>query len=185
MAVVSVMVPTREDPPVPSSWPTPLLLRRARVTIERVMTDNALNYRRSNVSRRTLERLSIAHRRTANYRPRTNGKAERFNRTLLEEFAYRELFTSNDARSAALGPWVDSYKINRPHTAIGGLTPVQRLIRNADGNHTWLLERVTGSLGGRIPTPRSERVAPRGSLPSSPGMEATRRRPPRGRYPTA
>jgi transposase InsO family protein len=105
------------------------------VTIERVMTDNALNYRRSKDFRATLERLNIAHRRTANCRPQTNGKAERFNRTLLEEFAYKELFTSNTARSEALGPWVDSYNASRPHTAIGGLTPLQRLVNNADGNH--------------------------------------------------
>jgi transposase InsO family protein len=68
------------------------------------MTDNAMNYRRSNNFRQTLERLRIAHRRTVNYRPQTNGKAERFNRTLLEEFAYKELFSSNQARSAAPGP---------------------------------------------------------------------------------
>ena len=106
------------------------------VTIERVMTDNARNYRTSRVFQSKLENLRIAHRRTANYRPQTNGKAERFNRTLLEEFAYKELFVTNDARSEALGPWVDSYNAERPHTAIGGLTPLQRLVNNADGNHT-------------------------------------------------
>lgn len=97
------------------------------VTIERVMTDNAMNYRRSNDFRQTLEDLGIAHRRTPSYRPQTNGKAERFNRTILEEFAYKELFLTNDARSAALEPWVDSYNATRPHTAIGGLTPLERL----------------------------------------------------------
>lgn len=106
------------------------------VAIERIMTDNAMNYRRSKDFRATLERLGIAHRRTASYRPQTNGKAERFNRTLLEEFAYKDLFTSNAARSAALGPWVDSYNADRPHTAIGGLTPLQRLVNNAGGNHS-------------------------------------------------
>ncbi len=105
------------------------------VRIERVMTDNARNYRTSKVFQDTLRTLGIAHRRTANYRPQTNGKAERFNRTLLEEFAYKELFTSNAARTAALGPWVDSYNVARPHTAINGLTPLQRLVNNVDGNH--------------------------------------------------
>jgi transposase InsO family protein len=105
------------------------------VTIERVMTDNALNYRRSRDFKTTFDRLGIAHRRKASYRPQTNGKAERFNRTLLEEFAYKEPFTSNGARSAALGPWVEAYNADRPHTAIGGLTPLQRLVNNADGNH--------------------------------------------------
>jgi transposase InsO family protein len=106
------------------------------IFIERVMTDNALNYRRSKVFQAQLTDLGIGHRRTANYRPQTNGKAERFNRTLLEEFAYKELFLTNEARSAALGPWVDSYNADRPHTAIGGLSPIQRLVNNADGNHT-------------------------------------------------
>jgi transposase InsO family protein len=88
------------------------------VQIERVMTDNARNYRTSRVFQEMLRTLGIAHRRTANYRPQTNGKAARFNRTLLEEFAYKELFTSNEARSAALGPWVASYNAARSHTAI-------------------------------------------------------------------
>jgi transposase InsO family protein len=105
------------------------------VSIERVMTDNALNYRRSKDFQETLDRLGISHKRTRIYRPQTNGKAERFNRTLLEEFAYKELFLTNEARSAALEPWVHSYNANRPHTAIGGLSPLQRIVNKADGNH--------------------------------------------------
>jgi transposase InsO family protein len=97
------------------------------VSIERVMTDNAMNYRRSRDFRRVLEDIGAAHRRTAPYRPQTNGKAERFNRTLLEEFAYKTLFTTNAQRQTELPAWVDSYNAARPHTAIGGLTPLQRL----------------------------------------------------------
>lgn len=97
------------------------------VAIERVMTDNAWNYRRSKDVRQVLTQLGAGHRLTRSYRPQTNGKAERFNRTLLEEFAYKTLFTSNDERLAALPLWVDSYNEARPHTAIGGLTPLQRL----------------------------------------------------------
>ncbi len=67
------------------------------VGVERIMTDNARNYRTSRMFQDQLKDLGIAHRRTANYRPQTNGKAERFNRTLLEEFAYKELFTTNQA----------------------------------------------------------------------------------------
>jgi hypothetical protein len=63
-------------------------------TIERVMNDYARNYTPSLVFRRTLEDLGISHRRTRLYLPQTKGKAERFNRTLLE-FAYKSLFTSN------------------------------------------------------------------------------------------
>ncbi len=105
------------------------------VTIERVMTDNARNYRTSRVFQDALAGSGIVHKRTAFYRPQTNGKAERFNRTLLEEFAYKELFLTNAERSAALAPWVDSYNATRPHTAIAGLTPLKRLVNNADGNH--------------------------------------------------
>jgi transposase InsO family protein len=97
------------------------------VTIERVMTDNARNYTPSTVFKKALADLGISHRRTRLYRPKTNGKAERFNRTLLEEFAYKTLFTSNDQRTKALGPWLGFYNGERPHTAIGGLTPLQRL----------------------------------------------------------
>jgi transposase InsO family protein len=97
------------------------------VTIERVMTDNALNYTRSTAFQNTLAELGIRHKRTRFRRPQTNGKAERFNRTLLEEFAYKTLFTSNEQRLDALGPWLDSYNAGRPHTAIGGFTPLQRL----------------------------------------------------------
>jgi transposase InsO family protein len=97
------------------------------VTIERVMTDNALNYRRSTLFKNALNDLGISHKRTRFRRPQTNGKAERFNRTLLEEFAYKTLFTSNEQRLDALVPWLDTYNSNRPHTAIGGLSPLQRL----------------------------------------------------------
>jgi len=83
-----------------------------------------------------LAALGVAHRRTANYRPQTNGKVERFNRTFLEEFAYQRLYETNTARLAALQPWVDSYNFERPHTALDGLTPSQRCVNNADGNHT-------------------------------------------------
>jgi transposase InsO family protein len=97
------------------------------ITIERVMTDNALSYTRSIAFRIALADLGISHKRTRARRPQTNGKAERFNRTLLEEFAYKTLFTSNEQRLDALSPWLDTYNSDRPHTAIGGLTPLQRL----------------------------------------------------------
>jgi transposase InsO family protein len=105
------------------------------VTVERVMTDNAMNYAKSGVFKAKLEGLGVAHRRTANYRPQTNGKVERFNRTLLEEFAYQRLYETNAARLAELQTWVDSYNYQRPHTALAGLTPSQRCVNNADGNH--------------------------------------------------
>jgi len=89
------------------------------ITIERVMTDNARNYTTAKIFKSALEDLGISHKRTRPRRPQTNGKAERFNRTLLEEFAYKTLFTSNQQRLDAMGPWLDTYNSNRPHTAIG------------------------------------------------------------------
>ena len=106
------------------------------VAIKEVMTDNARNYTVSRVFQEALTRVGATHIRTPRYHPQSNGKAERFNRTLLEEFAYKELFTQNDQRIKALGPWVDSYNGSRPHTAIGGLTPLERLVNDLDGNHT-------------------------------------------------
>ena len=104
------------------------------VEVEGVMTDNARNYV---VAKRFKEALGARrHLVTRPYRPQTNGKAERFNRTLLEEFAYKSLFKSNVQRTLALGPWLDSYNAERNHTAIGGLTPLQRLVNNADGTHS-------------------------------------------------
>jgi transposase InsO family protein len=97
------------------------------VTIERVMTDNARNYTTSAIFKKALADLGVGHKRTRIRRPQTNGKAERFNRTLLEEFAYKSLFTSNEERLDALSPWLETYNSQRPHTAIGGLTPLQRL----------------------------------------------------------
>lgn len=97
------------------------------VTVERVMTDNARNYTTSTLLKQALDDLGISHKRTRVRRPQTNGKPERFNRTLLEEFAYKSLFTSNEKRLHALGPWLTSYNSDRPHTAIGGLTPIQPL----------------------------------------------------------
>ncbi|MGH2649989.1 MAG: integrase core domain-containing protein, partial [Actinomycetota bacterium] len=59
--------------------------------------------------------------------PRANGKVERFNRTMLEEWAYVRLYTSNTERLRALGRWVAFYNHRRPHTALGGRPPVTRL----------------------------------------------------------
>jgi transposase InsO family protein len=95
--------------------------------VERVMTDRAKNYAEARVFAEALATIGAAHRTTRPYRPQTNGKVERFNRTMLDEWAYVRLYRSNEARTRALGPWLDTYNHRRPHTALGGLPPISRL----------------------------------------------------------
>jgi transposase InsO family protein len=84
----------------------------------------------------TAARLGIRLKRTRPYRPQTNGKVERYHRTLLDEWAYARLYRSNAERRRALGRFLDFYNHRRPHTALGGVTPMAVLINNVDGNHT-------------------------------------------------
>jgi transposase InsO family protein len=97
--------------------------------IERVMTDNALAYRRSSAWRQALTDLNAQPRFTGYYRPQTNGKAERFNRTLADEWAHVRPFTSSIDRAAALPGWLHTY--NRSHTP--GVHPPISRVNNAAG----------------------------------------------------
>ena len=104
------------------------------VAVERVMTDNGSAYR-SKLFAKALSQAGARHIRTRPYTPRTNGKAERFIQTSLREWAYARPYQSSDQRSAAIGPWTDSYNLNRPHAGIAGLTPWAR-VNNLLGNDT-------------------------------------------------
>ena len=94
--------------------------------IERLMTDNAWAYRYS------LRELCAAHGITQKFIkphcPWQNGKVERLNRTLTTEWAYRQVFTTNDERAAALAPWLKHYNNERRHSALGGKPPISRLL---------------------------------------------------------
>jgi hypothetical protein len=144
------------------------------VRIERVMTDNALNYTRSADFGAALAELGARHKRTRFYRPQTNDVwAERINRTLLDEWAYARAYGSNAERQAALPSFVDHYNNHRPHTALDGLTPMTVLVNNVSGNHSLTppvpacvnhLVRVTvGTLQGgtgKLPVPHRRSFGP-------------------------
>ena len=95
--------------------------------IDAVMTDNHWSYTRSNDVARALVELDADHVLIKAHCPWQNGKVERFNRTLQVEWAYRQVFTTNDERTAALAPWLDLYNTRRRHSALGGLPPISRL----------------------------------------------------------
>lgn len=93
--------------------------------IERIMTDNAYAYRYS--LREIVAALGARQVFIRPHCPWQNGKVERYNRTLQTEWAYREIFITNNARGAALAPWLEHYNNQRRHSAIGGKPPISRL----------------------------------------------------------
>lgn len=128
-----------------AAWPTPrssptrkaqqpsLSSRRAvefyagyGITVERVMTDNGSPYV-SHVHAQACRELRLRHLRTRPYRPRTNGKAERFIQTLQREWAYGRVFQTSAHRTAALEPWLTHYNFTRPHGALSHKPPGTRL----------------------------------------------------------
>jgi transposase InsO family protein len=96
------------------------------VRIERVITDNAFAYRNSAAFKAAVAAIGAQQRFIKPHCPWTNGKVERFNRTLQTEWAYRQPFTSNQHRAEALAPWLEHYNTERIHTGIGA-TPTSRL----------------------------------------------------------
>jgi transposase InsO family protein len=105
------------------------------IRIERVLTDNGKAYT-SAAFERAVESLEARHKRTRPYRPQTNGKAERFIKTLLAEWAYGRLYRTNTERLDALPTWVTYYNVERTHTSLGGITPMAALVNNLHGNHS-------------------------------------------------
>ena len=103
------------------------------IRIERVLTDNAWAYSK-NTWRDTCRDLGISPRWTRPWRPQTNGKVERFHRTLLDEWAYQRPYTSDHERREAFTDWLHWYNYHRPHTGIGGHPPASR-VTNLPGQH--------------------------------------------------
>ncbi|WP_309709217.1 IS481 family transposase [Pseudolysinimonas sp.] len=105
----------------------------AGFTVKAVMTDNGSCYRSRDFAAALGD--GVRHIRTRPYRPQTNGKVERFNRTLAAEWAYATTYLSNEARSATYPDWLEEYNHRRPHSALGGHTPACR-VHNLTGRYT-------------------------------------------------
>ena len=104
------------------------------ITVARVLTDNGSCYR-SRLWRNALTDAGITHKRTRPYRPQTNGKVERFNRTLLDEWAYAHPYKTETERREALPRWLHTYNHHRGHTALSGLPPASR-VPNLPGQYS-------------------------------------------------
>src|SRR3954465_5894911 len=107
--------------------------RRHGVRVERVLTDNGSCYR-ATIHALACRRLGIKHIRTRPYRPQTNGKAERFIRTLINGWAYGAIYGSSNERTTALDGWLWHYNHRRRHSALGHQPPVTRT--NLLGSYT-------------------------------------------------
>jgi transposase InsO family protein len=103
------------------------------ITVERVLTDNGSAYR-STIHSLACRALGLKHLRTRPYRPQTNGKAERFIRTMLAGWAYGAIYRSSHQRTAALPGWLEHYNYRRPHGSLSHQPPIGRL-RQLTGNN--------------------------------------------------
>jgi transposase InsO family protein len=104
------------------------------VTVERVLSDNGSCYK-SHAWRDACVDLQITHKRTRPYRPQTNGKIERFHRTLAQEWAFARHYPNERTRRSALPRWLHTYNHHRQHSAIGKVPPITRLT-NLPGQYT-------------------------------------------------
>ncbi len=132
----AVVVPVADERAESASWAVEQAISQfaeVGIRIERMLTDNGASYR-SHAYRDVLARYEIRHKRTRPFRPQTNGKAERFIQTLLNEWAYARPYRSNGDRLHALRRFVDFYNHGRPHTAISGLVP-RAAVNNVPEHH--------------------------------------------------
>ena len=97
------------------------------IVAKRLMTDNGFSYVKSRALRELLTHHEIRHLTTQPYRPRTNGKVERFHQTMAREWAYGLVYRSHRQRAQALPHWLDHYNRQRPHSSIGNRPPISRV----------------------------------------------------------
>lgn len=100
-----------------------------------MLTHNAFAYRKGLAWKNVLAELDAASKHTRPYRPQTNGKVERFNRTLLDEWAYLRPYSTNAERTAALTDFLHTYNHHRCHTALDGQPPITR-VNNPPGQYS-------------------------------------------------
>ena len=97
------------------------------IIAKRLMTDNGFSYARNRSCAELLDRHGIRHLTTKPYRPRTNGKVERFHQTMAREWAYGLAYRTSRHRAAALPHWIDNYNRQRPHSSLGDRPPISRV----------------------------------------------------------
>jgi transposase InsO family protein len=97
------------------------------VVAKRLMTDNGFSYVKNRSLAELLARRGIRHLTTQPYRPRTNGKVERFHQTMAREWAYGLAYRSHRQRNQALPHWLDHYNTRRPHSSLGDRPPISRV----------------------------------------------------------
>jgi transposase len=102
------------------------------ITVKRLMTDNGFSYVKNSTLRELLTREGIRHLTTEPYRPRTNGKVERFHQTMRREWAYGLSYRSHHQRNQALPHWLNHYNRTRPHSSLGDRPPISR-VHNVHG----------------------------------------------------
>ena len=107
---------------------------RHAITVERIMTDNGSAYR-AHAHRLACQQLGLKHLFTRPYRPRTNGKAERFIQTLTRSWARGRIYANSAERTAALDAWLNHYNFTRPHGSLSHKPPGSRLTK-APGNYS-------------------------------------------------
>lgn len=105
--------------------------RRRGIAVQRVLTDNGTGYRSKRFAT-AVRRCRVRARRTRPYTPRTNGKAERFIKTLLREWAYVMPYATSAQRHRALPGWLHRYNWHRRHDALGGVPPISRVVSRGD-----------------------------------------------------
>ncbi len=107
-----------------------------RVRVKRLMTDNAWAYTKNKKLAKLLADRHIRHITIRPYRPRTNGKVERFHQTMAREWGYGHVYLTDRHRAKALPYWLRYYNEQRPHSALGGQSPISR-VRNLPGHDTY------------------------------------------------